>query len=56
MARAERRADALGFGNSFSAYIAKLIRDDIAERGALSETPTTYKIKRADDPPKRKAG
>lgn len=39
MVRAIKRAQALGFGNSFSAYIAKLIRDDVAERGALSETP-----------------
>jgi hypothetical protein len=39
MAKAERRADALGFGNSFSAYIAKLIRDDVASRPALDETP-----------------
>lgn len=28
--RAKQRADELGFANSFSAYIAKLIRDDLA--------------------------
>lgn len=54
MVRAERRAAALGFANSFSAYIAKLIRDDVAERKALAETPATYTVKRTTEPTKRK--
>jgi hypothetical protein len=31
---AKRRAQALGFGNSFSAYIAKLLADDLAAHPA----------------------
>jgi hypothetical protein len=36
--RASDRANALGFGNSFSAYVAKLIREDLAEGDALAES------------------
>lgn len=65
--RAVERAAALGFGNSFSAYVAKLIRDDIAERGALAESPDAVRTQikplpggpvhyTKRPPPKRKAG
>jgi hypothetical protein len=33
-AQAQRRAEALGFRNSFSAYVAKLIADDLHEQVA----------------------
>lgn len=35
--RAQARAKALGFRQSFSAYVAKLIEDDLHERAPLQE-------------------
>jgi hypothetical protein len=37
--RAEQRAAALGFSTSFSAYVAKLIADDLAGAGPMHPTP-----------------
>lgn len=36
--RAQERAARLGFKQSFSAYVAKLIEDDLADRPPLQET------------------
>jgi hypothetical protein len=43
-AQAQRRADGLGFRNSFSAYVAKLIADDLQKHDAAGESSPPYKV------------
>lgn len=42
-ARAEARAARLGFGNSFSAYIARLLQDDLAEAALATAWEAEYR-------------
>lgn len=43
MKAAKQAAANKGFGNSFSAYVAKLIADDIAGSPELTETPPAFR-------------
>lgn len=38
---ARQRAEELGFGNSFSAYIARLIAEDLRQADSLRDAPAT---------------
>ena len=50
---ARQRAQELGFGNSFSAYVAKLIAEDIRGAEAAREPAAPYRVSSAADPAAR---
>ena len=50
---ARQRAQELGFGNSFSAYVAKLIAEDIRGAEAAREPAAPYRVNSAADPGER---